>query len=191
MWKKDEAPAKTPATGPEDPGQPQRSPSRKPSVEQATIGRSITIKGEVTGEEDLLIQGRVDGSVNLQQHTVTVGPDGVVHADIAARVITVEGSVEGNLLADEQVILRSSARVEGDIAAPRVALEDGAGFRGGVDTGEVAAKGRQAGSETSTRGGSASGSALKGKDGRASGDAGAGKAKNATDPATEPAKTSK
>lgn len=105
------------------------------STARATIGRSITIRGEVTGDEDLLIQGRVDGSVNLKQHTVTVGADGEVKANVIGRVVTVEGSVEGNLTADEQVILRSSAQVEGDIAAPRVVLEDGARFRGGVDMG--------------------------------------------------------
>jgi cytoskeletal protein CcmA (bactofilin family) len=102
----------------------------------ATIGRSIRIKGEVSGDEDLLIQGRVEGSVNLKQHSITVGPDGDVKATIVGRLVTIEGSVEGNLTADEQVILRSSASVKGDIVAPRVVLEDGARFRGGVDMGE-------------------------------------------------------
>jgi cytoskeletal protein CcmA (bactofilin family) len=107
----------------------------------ATIGRSITIRGEVTGDEDLLIQGHVEGSVNLKQHSVTVGAEGEVKADITARIITVEGRVEGNLKAEEQVILRSAAIVEGDIAAPRVVLEDGARFRGGVDMGETLERG--------------------------------------------------
>ncbi|HEX6307096.1 MAG TPA: polymer-forming cytoskeletal protein [Longimicrobiales bacterium] len=111
------------------------------SDERATIGRSITIHGEVTGDEDLLIQGRVDGSVNLKQHSITVGPEGEVKADITARVITVEGTVKGNLKADEQAVLRSSAIVEGDITAPRVVLEDGARFRGGVDMGESVTRG--------------------------------------------------
>lgn len=106
------------------------------SAERATIGRSIIIKGEVRGEEDLLIQGQVDGSVDLKEHAVTVGGDGRVKADISARIVTVEGQVEGDLRAKEQVILRSSARVQGDLTAPRVVLEDGASFRGLVDMGE-------------------------------------------------------
>lgn len=106
------------------------------SSERATIGRSITIKGEVSGDEDLLIQGRVDGTVDLKQHAVTVGGEGKVNANITGRVVTVEGEVEGDLQAEEQVILRNSARVQGDIQAPRVILEDGASFRGLVDMGD-------------------------------------------------------
>lgn len=137
MWKKEEetsggqAPAGTPST----------APTRRSSTgraEPATIGPSITIKGEVSGDEDLLIQGRIDGSVDLQDQAVTVGSEGRVKADIKGRIVTVEGEVEGDLHADEQVILRSSAKVEGDITAPRVVLEDGARFRGLVDMGESA-----------------------------------------------------
>lgn len=135
MWKKDEATQ----TGPDAP-RPDAAPSRGEAAAPssrgrapATIGRSITIKGEVSGDEDLLIEGRVDGSVNLGQHTVTVGPDGKVKANITGRVVTVEGSVEGDLQAEERVVLRSTANVQGDLTAPRVVLEDGANFRGGVD----------------------------------------------------------
>lgn len=102
----------------------------------ATIGPSITINGEVSGDEDLLIQGRIDGSVHLGDHAVTVGSEGRVKADITGRIVTVEGEVEGDLRAEEQIILRRAARVEGDITAPRVVLEDGARFRGLVDMGE-------------------------------------------------------
>lgn len=139
MWKKDEAADPTPSPRPEARQRSERPGAGTGSGELATIGRSISIKGEVTGNEDLLIQGRVDGSVDLKQHSVTVGTEGEVKADIVARVVTVEGRVEGNVKGDEQVILRSSAVVEGDITAPRVVLEDGARFRGGVDMGEVAA----------------------------------------------------
>ena len=92
----------------------------------------------MSGDEDLLIQGKVEGSVHLKQHSITVGPDGEVKASIVGRVITVEGRVEGNLTAEEQVVLEGSARVQGDIAAPRLVLEDGSRFRGGVDMGELA-----------------------------------------------------
>jgi cytoskeletal protein CcmA (bactofilin family) len=137
--------------------------SRRPQTEavaanRATIGPSITIKGEVSGNEDLLIQGRVEGSIDLKERAVTVGPDGKVNADIDGRVVTVEGKVEGNLQALEQVILKSSARVQGDIKAPRVVLEDGATFRGMVDMGDPS-------QEEGTRGGQPSG----GKSGQSAG----------------------
>lgn len=117
---------------------------------RAIIGKSITIQGEVTGDEDLTIQGHVDGSVSLDEHAVTVGPDGKVDADIVARVITVEGHVDGDLDADDQIVLRGSARVEGDISAPRVVLEDGSYFRGAVDMeGESKGGGRGSGGSSS------------------------------------------
>lgn len=144
MWKKEEgtSPVNTPMPAPEE--RPVRrdphptsapEPSRGGVGERASIGRSITIRGDVTGEEDLLIQGRVEGSVDLQQQAVIVGREGRVKANIIGRVVTVEGEVEGDLTAQEQVILRGSARVQGDITAPRVVLEDGANFRGLVDMG--------------------------------------------------------
>jgi cytoskeletal protein CcmA (bactofilin family) len=155
MWKKEDAEKGTVAQ-PETPGHADRPAPRRTGGDPATIGRSITIRGEVTGDEDLVIQGRVEGSVDLKQHSVTVGPEGEVKADINGRVVTVEGHVEGNLRADEQVVLRSSARVHGDISAPRIMLEDGAYFRGGVEMAE-------AGGRTRT-GEAASGSAAKGPD---------------------------
>jgi cytoskeletal protein CcmA (bactofilin family) len=138
MWKKDGMPDQPAAQRPEAAPAYERVAPPRSTAERATIGRSITIRGEVTGDEDLLIQGRVEGSVNLKQHSVTVGPEGEVTADITGKVITIEGRVQGNLSAEEQVILRGSATVEGDIAAPRVVLDDGARFRGGVDMGETA-----------------------------------------------------
>ena len=136
MWKKEEesvekAPPRLEATP-----APQRPARPVASGERAAIGRSITIRGDVTGDEDLLIQGRVDGSVSLREHAITVGPDGVVKASIVGRVVSIEGRVEGNISADEQIVLRSSAWVQGDVSAPRVVLEDGAKFRGGVEMGE-------------------------------------------------------
>lgn len=143
MWKRDDdekdeegkGSVETATTGRE---REQTSVGSRPGSGQAVIGSSIRIRGEVSGDEDLVIQGRVDGSVDLDQNTVTVGPDGEVTADITGRTITVEGRVEGDLTAEEQIVLRSSARVEGDIRAPRVVLEDGAHFRGGVQMGDAA-----------------------------------------------------
>ncbi|CAN5784876.1 hypothetical protein BH23GEM9_BH23GEM9_29200 [soil metagenome] len=143
MWKKEEAQERAEAHPERTTPQPEpRQPSPSSRGERATIGPSISIRGDVTGDEDLLIQGRVEGSVELKQHAITIGPEGNVKADISGRVVTVEGTVEGNLRADEQVVLRSAARVIGDISAPRVILEDGAYFRGGVDMAEPAGPGR-------------------------------------------------
>lgn len=121
---------------------------------EAIIGESITIDGELKGSEDLTIQGNVEGSVNLNDHAVTVGPDGKVEADIVARVITVEGHVVGDLDADDQIVLEGTARVEGDLSAPRVNLEDGSYFRGAVDMGEKKSRGGGGSKSSSSSGGS-------------------------------------
>ncbi len=145
MWKKEDEAVEKPAPRVEAAPAPQR-PATRPAAsgERATIGRSITIRGDVTGDEDLLIQGRVDGSVSLREHAITVGPDGVVKASIVGRVVSIEGRVEGNVTAEEQVVLKTSASVQGDISAPRIVLEDGAKFRGGVDMGDATERTRGA-----------------------------------------------
>jgi cytoskeletal protein CcmA (bactofilin family) len=132
MWKKEETESSKAADSGRT-GATSRSASTPPPGGRATIGRSITLKGEVTGDEDLVIQGRVEGSVDLKQHSVEIGPEGRVTADVSGRVVTVEGHVDGNLRAHERVVLRKTAHVEGDITSPRVTLEDGAYFRGGVE----------------------------------------------------------
>jgi cytoskeletal protein CcmA (bactofilin family) len=137
MWKKDERHEDLAAQRFTAPAAPAPAPgATMTGTERATIGRSITLRGDVTGDEDLLIQGHVEGTVNLHQHSVTVGSEGEVVASIVGRVVTVEGRVEGDISGAEQVILRSSAMVKGDIRAPRVVLENGARFRGLVDMGE-------------------------------------------------------
>lgn len=141
MWKKEEEQTAQPrAESTPRVSRPQTASTASTGSGRATIGPSISIKGDVTGSEDLLIQGRVDGSVTLEDHAVGVGGDGRVKADIIGRLITVEGHVEGDLTAQEQIVLRGSAQVKGDIKAPRVVLEDGATFRGLVDMGSGGAK---------------------------------------------------
>lgn len=142
MWKKDGPPTPPPLHPRGETRARGVAPQERGGVnaERATIGRSISIKGEVRGEEDLLIQGRVDGSVDLKLNSVTVGSEGRVKANIIGRVVTVEGEVEGDLHAEEQVILTSTARVQGDLAAPRIVLENGATFRGLVDMREAPQK---------------------------------------------------
>jgi cytoskeletal protein CcmA (bactofilin family) len=144
MWKREDAPERVEPRVDRPVNPEQRPAAAQQRREQATIGPSITIRGDVTGDEDLLIQGRIEGSVQLDQHSVTVGEQGEVSANISARTVTVEGTVEGNLRAHEQVVLRGSARVMGDVVAPRVVLEDGAYFRGGIDMGEPGDRARPA-----------------------------------------------
>lgn len=133
MWRKDDEQATT--TGPVAATRQAARSSTAETSGRAVIGPSIRIKGDVTGSEDLLIEGEIDGSVTLGDHAVGVGSEGRVNADIVGRVITVDGEVEGNLQAREQIVLRGTAKVKGDIKAPRVVLEDGATFRGLVDMG--------------------------------------------------------
>lgn len=159
MWKKDEAENTQDSTRPDSAPAGRSAPPSPSAGGRATIGRSITIQGEVTGDEDLVIQGRVEGSVNLKQHSVEIGPEGEVTADVSGRVVTVEGHVEGNLRASERVILRKTAHVEGDITCPRVTLEDGAYFRGGVEMTDSTSTGASAGGSGSSASASSAGSA--------------------------------
>jgi len=101
--------------------------------ERAIIGASITIRGDVTGDEDLVIQGRVEGKVDLAQHNVTVGAKGRIKANVIGRTVTVEGEVEGDLRAEEQIAVRKTGKVRGNMSAPRVTIEDGASFQGSID----------------------------------------------------------
>ena len=99
----------------------------------ATIGRSLTIKGELTGSETLLIEGKVEGSIQVSGSRVTVGPRGDVEANIMARDIVVLGRVRGNCTASNSVSIRSEGSLTGNVIAARVSIEEGAFFKGGID----------------------------------------------------------
>jgi cytoskeletal protein CcmA (bactofilin family) len=99
----------------------------------AVIGTTIKIKGKVTGEENLVIEGQVDGSVDLPGHDLTVGQKGQVKADLRARTVKAEGQITGDITGSEKVVLTNAGRVLGNITAPRVTLEDGAKFKGSID----------------------------------------------------------
>lgn len=169
MWKPTNAHSSTPTPRPE----PQRShtplapePQSTPrpaspainTQEQATLGKSLVIKGEVTGSESLYIDGRVEGSITLPGNRVTVGRNGVVSANIAAREIVVLGKVRGNITASDRVDIRGEGSLTGDVVAQRISIEDGAYFKGGIDirkpgqkaNGESKEAGRTAISETGT-----------------------------------------
>lgn len=109
-------------------------PAMKPaSSGAAVIGKAIQIDGDVRGDMDLLIEGEVRGTVHLPNNSVTIGGEGVVHAEVKAKTISVEGAVDGDLFASDRVSVRSSARVSGNIKAPRVSLDDGAHFKGSIE----------------------------------------------------------
>jgi cytoskeletal protein CcmA (bactofilin family) len=112
---------------------PRPATSTTTTADQATIGKSLVIKGEVTGSESLYIDGRVEGSISLAGNRVTIGRNGVVAANINAREIVVLGKVRGNLTASDRVDIRSDGSLTGDVVAARISIEDGAYFKGGID----------------------------------------------------------
>jgi len=107
--------------------------SGEPRREAAVIGPSILIKGDLIGEEDLVIQGRIEGKVDFKQNRVTIAKNGRVKADVYGKLVTVEGEVEGKLFGQDQIVVRSSGTVRGNLSAPRVSIEDGAKFKGSID----------------------------------------------------------
>jgi cytoskeletal protein CcmA (bactofilin family) len=144
MWKPTNAPSTSPTpSNPEPqrftPPAPDPPPVARPASaplntqEQATLGKSLVIKGEVTGSESLYIDGRVEGSINLPGNRVTVGRNGVVSANISAREIVVLGKVRGNMTASDRVDIRGEGSLTGDVVAQRISIEDGAYFKGGID----------------------------------------------------------
>jgi cytoskeletal protein CcmA (bactofilin family) len=107
----------------------------KPSIaptEQATIGRSLVIKGEVSGSESLFIDGRIEGSLNFAEHRVTIGRNGSVAANISAREVVIMGKVNGNIQCSDRVDIRSEGTLTGDVITPRISVEDGAVLKGSV-----------------------------------------------------------
>ncbi len=96
------------------------------------IGPSLSIKGEITGEGDLTVQGQVEGTIDFKNGNVSIGRTGCIKADIKGKSITIEGEVEGNLLGEKKIVLRPSGRVRGDLRAPAINLEEGAKFKGNI-----------------------------------------------------------
>jgi cytoskeletal protein CcmA (bactofilin family) len=149
MWKPNQPGNNTPSSPepvrPVTPGGTtfEASPSRPPvggtatsavaAGEQATIGKSLVVKGELSGSESLYIDGKVEGAINLPGNRVTVGRNGQVAANIVAREIVVLGKVRGNCQASDRVDIRSEGSLTGDVIAARISIEDGAFFKGGID----------------------------------------------------------
>src|SRR5690348_7698397 len=145
MWKRDEAVKPTGSASPATPAAPaqqtqastpaQPEPRRHQMMERdvVNIGKSVVIKGELNGSEDLTIEGHVEGKIELRDHVLTIGPNGKIKAELYAKSVVVLGEVKGNVTATDKVDIRENGSVEGDITAPRVAIAEGAQFRGSVD----------------------------------------------------------
>jgi cytoskeletal protein CcmA (bactofilin family) len=135
MWKQQESrEPNVPLPEQQAPAPPPRSMTAVSSPKEcALIGSTLLIMGDLSGDEDLLIEGRVEGKIELTKHNVTIGKNGRVKADVHGKVITIEGEVNGNLFGEDQLVLRQSSTVRGNIVAPRVILEDGADFKGSID----------------------------------------------------------
>ncbi len=106
------------------------TPARDPNIK---IGKSIVVRGEVTGDEDLIVEGKVEGVISLEDHHLTVGETGSVSAEVTAKTVTVFGRMEGNLVAKEKAEIAETGSLKGDIKAPRIVIADGAKFKGSVD----------------------------------------------------------
>jgi cytoskeletal protein CcmA (bactofilin family) len=151
MWKRDESvkPASGQPAAPTAPQQqasapvaPQLPDVRRQQIERdvVNIGKSVVIKGELNGSEDLTIEGHVEGKIELKDHVLTIGPNGKIKAEVYAKAVIVLGEVHGNVLATEKVDIRDGGSVDGDIVSPRVAIAEGAHFRGSVDMQRKAAQ---------------------------------------------------
>jgi len=149
MWKRDEAvrqppvtpspaPAATPA--PDASTTPRTEPVRQQERDMVNIGKSVVIKGELSGSEDLTIEGQVEGKIELRQNILTIGPNAKIKAQVFAKTVIVQGEVHGNVTAAERVDIRDNGSVDGDLSAPRVAIADGAHFRGSIDMQRQGAK---------------------------------------------------
>jgi cytoskeletal protein CcmA (bactofilin family) len=144
MWKRDEAvrpasgqpAAPNQPTAPATPGTPPPRPeASRHNMEKdiVNIGKSVVIKGELNGSEDLTIEGHVEGTIQLRDHVLTIGPNGRIKAQVFAKSVIVLGEVTGNVTASDKVDIRDNGSVDGDIVSPRVAIAEGAHFRGSVD----------------------------------------------------------
>ncbi len=123
-----------------------KAPTREPNQARspagnARIGKSIHIEGTLTGNENLTIDGKVQGRIKLGGHSLTIGPNGKIEGGLRAKSVIVQGEVKGNITADDKIQITASGSVEGDLRAPRIALEDGACFVGSVDMGTEKAAG--------------------------------------------------
>src|SRR5580765_1043749 len=154
MWKRDEAVRPSqPAAAPPAPAPAPPAQAYTPRVEAShtimekdivNIGKSVVIKGELNGSEDLTIEGHVEGTIQLKDNVLTIGPNGKIKASVFAKSVIVLGEVIGNVTASDKVDIRDNGSVDGDLISPRVAIAEGAHFRGSVDMQRKAGQNAQA-----------------------------------------------
>ncbi len=143
-WEKKTRPVEEPPTphhedAPPEEEKPMSEPTPKASIPSASgsqrtvIGRTVVAQGQIVSGEDIVIEGQFDGTINLNDHCLTVGPEGHVKAEIHARLVIIQGSVTGNVEAREKVDIRRTGHVVGDLVAATVAIEEGAYFKGSID----------------------------------------------------------
>jgi cytoskeletal protein CcmA (bactofilin family) len=151
MWKRDESvkpttpPPPAPAASPAAPavaasGAQHHDVRTQIERDRVNIGKSVIIKGELSGSEDLTIEGHCEGRIELRDNVLTIGPNGKIRAEVFAKSVVVLGEVVGNVTASEKVDIRDNGSVDGDIVSPRVAIAEGAHFRGSVDMQRAGAK---------------------------------------------------
>ena len=134
MWKKENEQSSQNENKPNVETSYQNNPSSITSrIESASIGHTISIEGTISGEEDLVIQGKVKGEIKLKKNTLSVGRNGSVEASISAKSVKVDGEVKGDIEGSERIIINESGRVLGNIKSPRVVLKDGSSFKGNID----------------------------------------------------------
>jgi len=132
MWKRDESSAA--AASHQNPPPPAAIAREAVDKLVMNLGKSVMIKGELSGSEDLTLYGRMEGSVKLPEFTLTIGPEADIRAEISAKTVVIMGGVTGNVVAGEKVEIRATGSVTGDIASPRLAIQDGGCMRGKVAT---------------------------------------------------------
>jgi cytoskeletal protein CcmA (bactofilin family) len=130
---------KDPEPQPEPQNSGSATPDNRPRMPEpgprgvAMIGKTISIKGDISGEENLVVEGRVDGTIHLKNNDLTIGQSGQVHANLIANTVRIDGEVKGDITGVEKVVITKTGRVQGNIVGPRVTLEDGAKFKGSID----------------------------------------------------------
>jgi cytoskeletal protein CcmA (bactofilin family) len=151
MWKRDEAVKPgIPADGPRVEAPRNSGSDMVNTGTVGTIGKSVVIKGELSASEDLTIEGQVEGKVELKQNILTIGANGRIKASVFAKAVIVQGEVHGNITATEKVDIRDAGSVDGDLASPRVAIADGAHFRGSIDMQRAGTAGKPVETKTGT-----------------------------------------
>ncbi len=132
MWKRDQSVTSPPARRDQS---AESAPAESQSTEKLVmdLGKSVVIKGELSGSEDLTLYGQMEGSIRLPDHTLTIGPHADIKADISAGAVVIMGKVTGNVTAGERIEIQATGSVTGNIASPRLAIADGGGLRGRVE----------------------------------------------------------